>query len=114
MIQIQVLDGFPLTVIVRYCSYLLSCIDELPELEVEVGVVLPALADQLPVVPLVVAGAGLDHAHPGRGARHQGGHRQDHQGLHDHGQGWRRGRWWSVLAEELRCVTSLAVSSVCQ
>ena len=71
MIQIQVLDGFPCSL---YCSYLLSCIDELPELEVEVGVVLPALADQLPVVPLVVAGAGLDHAHPGRGARHQSGH----------------------------------------
>ena len=53
----------------------------------EVGVVLPALTDQLPVVSLVVAGPGLDHAHPGRRARHQAGHRHHHQGLHDHGGG---------------------------
>ena len=66
----------------------------------EEGVVLSALADQLPIVPLVVAGAGLDHAHPGRGARHQGGQHHGDQGRHDRG-----GEVGGVSAEELRCVT---------
>ena len=63
-------------------THLLPGCEELAECEVEVGGVLPALADQLPVVGSVVAAPSLHHPHPvllagqgggGQGEQQQGG-----------------------------------------
>ena len=63
-------------------THLLPGCEELAKCEVEVGGVLPALADQLPVVGGVVAAPGLHHPHPvllagegggGQGEQQQGG-----------------------------------------